>query len=75
MRAISPKVVAQARHQGMRLGLRMAHDVLRKARNYQVQQFKKAGIKNPDKQAEHDYCANTLQALCLRLQEEVEKAK
>lgn len=65
--------IARARQQGYRLGLRMAHTIVRKARTVQVNKAKWTKPEDADLKAEYEHCANTLHALCLKIEDEIKK--
>jgi len=64
----------RARKQGMRIGLRNAHTIVNKARRYQDGRSKSPSVKDPSVQGEHEFSANTLHAICLEIQQEIQKA-
>lgn len=63
----------RARRQGQRIGLRTAHTLVNEARRYQAGRAKSTSVKDPDLKGEHEFSANTLHAICLKLQEEIKR--
>jgi hypothetical protein len=63
------------RKQGFVQGLRAAHTILRKAKNYQARMGERASEKSdPDVKAVYEHAASTLHDLCLKLQDAIKKA-
>ena len=62
------------RKQGFVQGLRLAHTILRKAKNYQARISERTNEKSdPDVKAIHEHAASTLHSLCLKLQDAIKK--
>ena len=62
------------RKQGFVQGLRLAHTILRKAKNYQSRISERTNEKfDPDVKAIHEHAASTLHGLCLKLQDAIKK--
>ena len=75
-KVITQGMMDHARKQGYVCGLRFAHKILRLARNRQNWKSKQSnGPDNIDLKAEYEHGANLLHDLCLRVQEEIKKAK
>lgn len=69
------KKLEQARRQGFLLGLKFAYKLTREAKNYQSQKAQKTDkAADSDIQAEFEYGAKTLHALCLKFADEIQKA-
>lgn len=72
---VQRELVERARKDGFRLGLRTAHTMLRKAKGRQALKGKNTNESaDADVKAQYEHCASVLHDLCLRLQEQIEKA-